>query len=369
MKKIFFLYFVLLLFFTVFSYGFIDPNLIYLKNIYSGFAIENKVLTTLFFVFFIFAFYFLYCNFLFAKNKLTLLSLKWLIGLTVFFLIFAYPAMLSYDIFNYLTTAKVSFFYHENPYLVMPIEFSSEPFLAFTRAANKIALYGPFWEILSGIPYFAGFGNFLITIFSFKIFTAIFYLGTIFLIFKLSKNILSVVFFALNPLVIIETLVSSHNDIVMIFFALLSFWFLMKKKILSAFFFLFLSVLIKYATIFLLPVFIYVIWKRYIEKQNIDMEKIFYASFFLMGLIFIFSFVREEIYPWYAIWILAFTALVVQRKFIFYLSIVISFSFLMSYTPFLYSNTYLGLTPLSRSIISFTPPILFSAGYVIKKKV
>jgi len=191
MKKItFILYGIFLLLFSIFSYAFIDPNLFYLKDIYTGLAFSNRLLTTIFYISSIIIFFVFYGIFIYLgiKKKISLKEICVLLGITIVGLIFSYPAMLSYDIFNYIATSKVLFFYHENPYLIMPIEFIGDPLLAFTHAANKIALYGPFWILLTGAPYLFGFGNFVITLFSFKIFVAFFYLLTIFLIWKMSKK-------------------------------------------------------------------------------------------------------------------------------------------------------------------------------------
>src|SRR3990167_2891549 len=170
-KLIIILYSAFLFSFTIFSYVFIDPNLSYLKDFYSGFALSNRLPTTFFYslsvlIFFIFYGIFIYLG---IKKKLNYKDVFTLIGVTAVILFFSYPAMLSYDIFNYIATSKVLFFYNENPYVVMPIEFLNEPFLSFTRATNKIALYGPVWIVLTGIPYFLGIGNFIVTLFSFKL--------------------------------------------------------------------------------------------------------------------------------------------------------------------------------------------------------
>src|SRR3989344_2228497 len=227
-----YIYAIFLLLFSTFSYAFIDPNLIYLKNIYSGFAFENRFMATILYVFFVSVFFIFYGFFIWlgVKKRLKFKDILMLVSITLGGLIFSYPAMISYDIFNYVTTSKVLFFYHENPYIIMPIEFVGEPFLSFTHAANKIALYAPFWIVLTGIPYVLGLGNFIITLFSFKIFIALFYIATAIFVWKISKNIISVILFSLNPLIVIETLISGHNDIVMMFFTLLSFFLLMKKR-------------------------------------------------------------------------------------------------------------------------------------------
>lgn len=371
MKRIIFtLYSLFLLIFMVFSYTFVDPNLIYLKKIYTGSAFDNRFIATTFYVFLIFSFFLFYLLFLFLlkKGKIELKNIKFLIAVTVGTLLLSYPAMLSYDIFNYIATAKTLFFYHENPYIIMPIEFINDPLLLFMHAANKVALYGVSWVTLTSIPHFFGFGNFILTLFSFKLFVLIFYLGVIVLIWKMSKNLFSVALFALNPLVIIETLVSGHNDIVMMFLVLFSFFLIMKKKIIPATAIFTFSIFIKYATLFLIPVFLYVVWKT-LTKEKINWSKIYLVSLFLMLLAFLMSPIREEIYPWYSIWFLSFASLIPQRKFILYTSSAFAFGLLLRYLPFMYSGTYLGLTPVIKTIVSFTPPVLFSIYYGIKKKI
>jgi hypothetical protein len=289
----------------------------------------------------------------------------WLICVTVILLLFSYPAMLSYDIFNYIATAKVLFFYHENPYIIMPIEFTKDLLLSFTHAANKIALYGPVWIILSVVPYCMGFGQFLLILLNLKLFTVLFYVGTTYLVWKISKNIFSVVLFSLNPLIIIEILVSGHNDIVMIFFALLSFFLLMKKRIIVAFFFLFLAILIKYATLFLIPVFFYTVWKLF-KKQKVDWEKIYIASSLSMFVIFLLSPLREEIYPWYAIWFLPFVSLVHKSKMLLYIALAFSFGLLLRYVPFMLFGTHFGLTPFLKTAVTFIP-VFFVLIYIFFK--
>lgn len=371
MKKIFFIIYPLfLLSFTIFSYTFIDPNLFYLKFFYSGFAFQSRLLATIFYLVFIFLFFVFYFFFLWRiyQKQLDNRNIKWLIGITLGILFFSYPAMLSYDIFNYIFTSKVLFFYHENPYIIMPIEFIGDPLLLFTHAANKIALYGPVWILLTGIPHLVGFGNFLLTLFAFKLLMIFFYLATIFLIWKLSKNLLSVALFSLNPLIVIETLLSDHNDIAMMFFALLAFYFLMKKKYFKAFTFLFLSILIKYATLFLIPVFIFACFQK-IKNQKISTGKIFYFSALSMLAIFFLSPFREEIYPWYAIWFLTFASLIPQKRILLVFSLTLSGSLLLRYTPFMLTGNYFGQTPLIKIIATFVPLVLVFVYLIFKEKI
>lgn len=369
-KPILFAYVIFLLLFTAFSYFFVDPNLLYLKDIYTGFAFSNRFLITTFYVSFIlifFVFYGIFIRLAYLK-ELRFKDIVILLGFTVGVLVFSYPAMLSYDIFNYIATSKVLFFYNENPYILMPVEFTGDPLLYFTHAANKIALYGPFWIILIGLPYFLGFGSFILTLFSFKIFIGTFYLLTVFLIWKMSKNIIPVILFFLNPLVVVETLMSGHNDIVMIFLAFFSFFLLRKKKVFFAILFFILSILIKYSTLLLFPIFAYALWQM-IKNKEVNWKTIYYFSALLMLAAFFLSPIREEIYPWYAIWFISFAFLAPNKKILLFTSVAFSFSLLLRHTPYMLTGTYIGQTPFIKEIISFIPPVLVFIYYGLKKKV
>lgn len=364
MKISLILYSLFLLAFLGFSYLFVDPNLVYLNKIYTGFAFQNRgfvsiIYLSLISVFFIFYFYFL--------KRIELGSLKKIIFVSVFLLLFAYPAVLSYDIFNYVFTSKVLFYYHENPYIIMPIEFINDPLLLFTHAANKVALYGPFWIFLTGIPHHLGLNNFILTLFGFKLIVAAIYLGIVYLIFKITKDPQKTAFFALNPLVLIETLVSGHNDVAMMFFALLSFYFLKKEKFIRAVIFITISILIKYATIFLIPVFIYYLFLK-LKKQKMDWNKTFLLSSILMFVIFFLAPIREEIYPWYGIWFIVFVALIPKYKLLHLVTVLLSFVLLLRYVPFMYLGTYFGPTPVIKITVTFVPLMVLIGFYLLIKK-
>jgi len=369
MKKIIFIFYsIFLSLFTIFSYAFIDPNFIYLHNLYSGFALTNRNITTALYIMFILVFFVFYIFFIkgYQRKIFNNNHINFLIVVTAFILFFSYPAMLSYDIFNYHATAKVIFHYHENPYIIMPIEFLNDPLLLFTHAANKIVLYGPFWILLSSIPYISGFGNFLVSLFLFKFLNILFYLGTLYLIWRVSRNYFSVAVFALNPLVIIETIVSGHNDIVMMFFAVLSLPLLMKKRIWVGLLVLILSILIKYATLFLIPIYLYGAF-QIIRKKKINNQLIIFISAISMSSVFLLSPLREEIYPWYAIWFFVFTTLIPEKKLIFYLSIAFTLGLLLRYVPFMLLGTHFGSTPVIKIILTITPPLIFLFLFYLKK--
>lgn len=369
MKKLIFSFYGMLLFlFAFFSYLFVESNIPVINTFYSDFVFSKRGVTAIIYSIFILLLFACYVYFILSARKKILKKkdLKILIFITIGILFFSYPAMLSYDIFNYMATSKVFFFYHENPYIVMPIELSAETLLSFMHAANKVALYGPAWIILTGIPFFLGKLGFIFSLFAFKLFIVPFYLGTIFLIWKMSKNIISLYLFSLNPLVIIETLLSGHNDIVMMFFLLFSFFLIMKDKVKFAVLFFLLSIFIKYTTILLLPIFLYLVLSK-IRKTLINWEKIFYYSGWITIFGFLLSPIREEIYPWYAMWFLPFSFLTPNRKFLLSISIALSFGLLFRYVPFIFSGTHAGLTPIIKFGVTFIPVSLVLIYFVVKK--
>ncbi len=344
-----------LILFTIFSYLYLDKNLIFLANFYTGFSTTNRILVSLLFFLLVVIFFFFYYFFL-RQIKKGSIKLKNVVLLTCLILFFSYPAMLSYDIFNYVTTAKVAFTYHENPYIIKPNELTGDKNLLFTRASNKTALYGPSWIIATGIPNLLGGGNFIVTLFSQKLLVLVFYLCTSFLILKITKSPLYSAIFSLNPLVIIETLVSGHNDIFMMFFALLSLFLISQRKLGGGLFSGFISIFVKYSTLFLVPVLIEVFVNRY-RKKEINWGKIYYHSALLMFAIFLLSFFRE-MYPWYAIWFLIFVSIVPNRRILTYTGLGFSFGLLLSYIPYMYSGDYFGNSLIAKNILIFLPVIV-----------
>ena len=144
----------LILLFIIFTYGFVDPNLTlstsplyaYVHTFLYRTIFENKILAGFGYAFFVCGFFGFYGYFL--KNPAgtteNQVKFKKIILATSFLLVLSFPAF-SYDIFNYILTAKMVTHYIENPYVVMPIEIPNEPALTYTRASNKVALYGPTW--------------------------------------------------------------------------------------------------------------------------------------------------------------------------------------------------------------------------------
>ncbi|MDE2025976.1 MAG: hypothetical protein KGJ07_05765 [Patescibacteria group bacterium] len=366
-RLIIILYFGVLIALTAFSYLFIDPNLSYLKFLYTGFAFTKPFFTTVIYCLFLILLFTFYGAFLFLekKEKLYAVDLRNLFIGVVVISLFAYPAMLSYDIFNYVADAKILFHYHENPYIFMATDFIGDPLISFLHNGNNISPYGVFWTLLSGIPFSLGFGNFIATLFAFKGFVIGFYVLTLYILKKITNNSFIVSLFGLNPLVILESLMGGHNDIVMMGLALLALFLLSKKHIFKGVLTLILSILIKYGTIMLLPVYVYAS-VFYLRKRKVNWENIYFWSALLMFVIFLFSSVRKEIYPWYGQWFLLF-AFMTKKTWIRGFALAFSIGLLLRDIPFMLIGNYFGFVQLMKTLFTFIPPMFVLLFFVGKR--
>ncbi len=362
-------FFLILFVLSIFSYGFIDPNLTLFTNRFflhiqeplKNFAYHQRPFATIFF--FILLIGLFACYGIFLKNgKKIFTSWKHICVVLVasgVILAFSYPA-LTYDLFNYVMTAKVAFAYHENPYIVMPVEIPNDPNLAFTRAANKVALYGPVWILITAIPHVVGGGDVWATLIAFKLLNAAVYVGFSYFIWRLTKNLTNVIFFALNPLVLIEVLMNGHNDIYMMAFALFGLFLWYQKRIMRKIVGVILlaaSWFVKEATVVLAPLLFF---------RNVSFERMLvYAYIFLAAVFFIVAPIREELYPWYAVWLVATAALLpfASHRYLWGFTIVLSFALELRNLPYMWMGYYEGPGPALRSGLTVIP-LVFYAGYL-----
>lgn len=253
-------------------------------------------------------------------------------------LFFSYNAF-SYDLFNYMFDAKIFTHYFQNPYFHKALDFPQDPMLSFMHWTHRTYPYGPTWLLVTIPMSFIGFGYFLLTFYLFKLLSVFAFIMSSFLIERIAKRIgidalFAVAVFALNPLVIIESLASSHNDIVMVALALLSLFAFLEGKIAKSIFWLIASVGVKFATIFMLPAL-------FAKKVlNIDNTKFFITLSLSMFIALVFATYRTTFQPWYPLFVLPFTAFISEKKYVLIPTFVISATSLLQYVPFIYLGNW-----------------------------
>lgn len=297
------------------------------------------------------------------KHMINLAQLWKLIFIVVLILVFSYPAAFSYDFFNYLFTAKTVLVYHQNPYVVTPLQFAGiDAWTNFMRWTHLTSAYTPFWIVMSLVPYVLGLGYFILVLFAMKCMIAGFYLlACWFLVRVLSygearEKVYGLALFALNPLILIESLVSGHNDIVLVAFAMIAVWSYYKRNEIAAWFYLSLSIASKFMTLFLIPVF-------WLKKDRVWM-----LGAMTLGLVAVF--VKREFLPWYWVWIMPFVALNCMKKGLVRFAIIVSLGLVASYTPYIYFGEYSGVEQVWKMSIIWVSVLLagLSLLFPVKKR-
>jgi hypothetical protein len=86
-----------------------------------------------------------------------------------------------------------------------------------------------------------------------------------------------------------------------------------------------------------------------------------------MFIIFLLSPFREELYPWYFIWVFVFLVLTPERKNLLLLGISLSFSLLLRYVPFMLTGTYFNMTPFLKILLTLSVPVLVSIYLLLRR--
>lgn len=283
-----FIYSVLLLLFSLYSYALMDPNITLLnspvwaffrdKMVYFGYY--QRPLSTLVYFLLIAGLFAFHILFLKSKKNMNPVKLSILIGLL---LLFSYP-FLSHDFFNYLFDEKILTYYHQNPYLFKALDFPHDQWTRFMHWTHRTYPYGPTFLLVMLPASFLSFGKFLLAFILGKMTFIGLYILSVFYLAKADKK--QALFFATNPLIIVEGVMNSHNDIAALSFVLAGMYYLTKKTNIWATVFFILSAGIKYIT---LPVFVF--FTRY-KNKNILVA----AGTVLLVLIVSY---KMEIQPWY----------------------------------------------------------------------
>lgn len=403
MKKItIVLWFFAILSLFFYSFAQVDLNLTLIRHPFFNHIIKSfqtvgyfqRPLSTYLYLLLLFLLFILYFSFLSLakKGEFSRREFWVIIIVSSIILLFSYPAF-SYDIFNYMFDAKTIVFYHSNPWVYKPLYFVGDPWLHFMHWTHRPSVYPPVWIGLSLPFYFLGFNFFLPILINFKILMAAGFLGSIFVLEKLLKEaketniVLGLVFYSFSPLMLIENLVSGHNDIVMMFFILLSFLLaLQKRKLLSIVFFLF-SVLIKYVTVILFPTFLLIVPFRVIpnlfqdrynkvlsskslneiqQRVQHDTQIIYRLCLILVFIAFCVIIAKIEIQPWYLVWLMPFIVLS-RWKVLWPVVIGFSLGLLLRYVPFLYFGDWNKPVPTFEFWLTIVP-LLFSSLFILKNK-
>lgn len=189
----------------------------------------------------------------------------------IFMMILPY---LSSDIYYYIGDSWLAAKYKENPYYTSVGDLQNQgindEILNNTGYwKDTTSVYGPLWNSIAKLLVSLSFGNVTIALFVFKLTSYLIHILNSYLVYKITKSKKYMLIYGLNPLILMEFLSNVHNDIYLVLFILLAFYFLIRKKnIFFAIIFLAVSVSIKYSTLLLVPfVLIYSFKEKTIPKR------------------------------------------------------------------------------------------------------
>ncbi|HET8673302.1 MAG TPA: glycosyltransferase family 87 protein [Thermoleophilaceae bacterium] len=142
-------------------------------------------------------------------------------GLVVLTALFALaPPLFSTDIFNYVNYARLGVLHHINPYRHGAAAFTADPSYIFTghRWRHTPTAYGPLFTLLSYAFAGLGVGG---AMWALKAVAALAALGTSALIWMCARRlgvrpVPAMLFFGLNPLVLVYAVGGGHNDLLMV---------------------------------------------------------------------------------------------------------------------------------------------------------
>ena len=188
-------------------------------------------------------------------------------------LLWSYP-LFSQDVFDYLFHTHEWVRYGASPFTHVPSQFSFDSLYRHVSWTEAPSPYGPIWILLTApLSWLAG-DSLLLNLLLFKGLTVLCYAGSAVLLYLTLARVLpryrlaGTLAFAWNPLVLMEFGGSGHNDIVMIFFAMLALWLVANGRFALSLAAITASVLIKVVTIFVLPLFILLYFERIVAWES-----------------------------------------------------------------------------------------------------
>ncbi len=369
LKFAFLCYFVVLIFYTVFSFSLTDPNLVLLSwGPYWNFQqfmwhtfFENHVLLSWTYAALITALFGAYAWIIKASSNSTLL-MNWKLAGCYFLLLlplfFSYNA-LSYDVFNYIFNAKMVLIYHANPYVQVALDFAQDPWVRFMHNTHTTAPYGYGWTLFSLLPFELGFGKFVPTWLMFRFFSVLsIFLLYVCISFAKKKEFLvrEFVILFLNPLFVLEVVSNAHNDLWMMVPALYAVAMVFDhkkgslKKCLIATALMIFSISMKFASLLLLPL----IGASFHHKVKQYWPEIAALLMFVLLL----TNRSQQFHPWYLTWVLVWFPFI-KNKLLKQSILVLSVSSLFRYVPWMWNGYFSDQIILQQKMITWIPLVLF----------
>jgi hypothetical protein len=190
-----------------------------------------------------------------------------LLGLTLLLL----PSLPSGDVFSYILYGRISVIHHANPLVVAPSAFPGDHFLPLVYWSGVRSVYGPVWLLASALVTLIAeaLGGALATyVLLFKLLGLGAHLANAALIWAIltriapRRRLLGTLLYAWNPLCLLEFCASAHNDALMLTFALVGVYCLVRGWEAPALVSFGLSIATKYVLVAVVPLYLALAYRQ-----------------------------------------------------------------------------------------------------------
>lgn len=176
--------------------------------------------------------------------------------------IFVYP-LTAGDLFLYVARSLIMVQHHANPMVTPPDQFANtDPLMKLAKGFMTLpSPYGPLAILIQALPVAIGGRNLLASLLLTKLLFSLILIACAFFVYKTLSHtapkfaLSGALALAWNPFTLLEFSVNSHNDIAMMCLVVLAVFALVKERPVWAMTLLTASVLIKFATLVLIPLF------------------------------------------------------------------------------------------------------------------
>ncbi len=389
--------------FALFSYSLTAPNLI-LTNwppywqfqtwMWQTFF-NNRVLLTYTYIGILLTLFVVYTLMLVALSKQKIILKWWHVALTLGILLFANNA-LSYDVFNYIFNAKMVLIYHANPHIKVALDFVFDDWTRFMHNTHTPAPYGYGWTLLSLIPSILGAQKFLLTWLFFRfwsilslVLTSLCLRWAFYQLKPTEKQKKSFEFWQwalwLNPLVLVEIITNSHNDLWMMAPIIIASgivfsshrtktWGNFVKTSLVALISFGLSISIKYATLALSPLLLLGLARPFFQTnpaiKSISnlLTSLWPTVAALACFVPLLTSRSQQFHPWYLTWVLVWLPLGMSLSNLKLVKLwwagILTFSLtsLIRYVPYLWFGDYSSQVIMYQKWLTWSATSIWLAG-------
>ena len=174
-------------------------------------------------------------------------------------LVWVYPVGAT-DIYDYIFRARLWGLHDYNPLTVTPLQVNDDPWFPYVVWVWFTSPYGPLWADISVVIYRLAGNSLLANLLLFKLLAVLCAGAASVLLFDLMRErgegeaLSGVVLFAWNPLLLFETAVNGHNDMLMMALLVAALWLYRRQGLWAALVLGTLAALVKLAALAALPV-------------------------------------------------------------------------------------------------------------------